>query len=285
MKLFLNGMGAVIDDRPAEGLLARSASNKEDICAGSSERNSSLRRELRRSGSFVAAAVTALAEAVDDSKIPERRRSSSALILTQSYGDPDSTAGFIDEILDYGVEQGSPIKFAHSSLNMALAYAAKLLKITGPTLSLVNFQDTILNGLTAARTYLEAGLCRDAFLIHCESNSRLTQLIAAAACGRELESYLSATDENYFRAAFSSSAVCLSLGDAKGISTAGSLDWTPDMNEGECLPLSGIDSRLSVAAALASAVSLGRALPSDGFLKLLAEDEAGRRIGFLLSKQ
>ncbi len=144
------------------------------------------KKQLRRTGAFHSSAVRAVVGAGADG-LSEERLANAEIILVSSFGDQDTTGSFIDDLIDYGMDQGSPIKFAHSNHNTAAAYVAKTLNIGGAVATLVNFENTFINGLKLAMAHLEQGTERDVILIHVESCSELVNILANGLKGIEQE--------------------------------------------------------------------------------------------------
>lgn len=135
------------------------------------------KKQLRSSGAFVTAGVRAATEALHESGISEESLAKAGIIVTSRIGDQNTTSEFIDELIDYGANQGSPLKFAHSVHNAAASYIAKQFNIYGPAITAVNFEASFLNGLTLAQCWLEQGTCDNVLLLQIESCSLLSQAL------------------------------------------------------------------------------------------------------------
>lgn len=136
-----------------------------------------LRKQLRRRGAFIAAGVLAAMEALQDSGIAPEELAQAGIIVTSQLGDQNTTSEFIDDLLDYGTDQGSPIKFAHSSHNAAASYIATQFNIYGPAITSVNFTACFDNGMTLAQGWLEQGVCEHVLLLQIESDSPLSRVL------------------------------------------------------------------------------------------------------------
>ncbi len=137
-----------------------------------------LKKQLRGCGAFVTAGVRAAVEALHDSGITGESLAMTGIIVTSRLGDQNTTSEFIDDLIDYGIDQGSPLKFAHSSHNAAASYIAKLFNIYGPAITSVNFEASFSNGLTLAQCWLEQGTCDNVLLLQIESCSPLSEVLA-----------------------------------------------------------------------------------------------------------
>ena len=156
--------------------------------------NSAQKKQLRRTGAFHASAVRAVVGAGANG-LSEERLANAEIILVSRFGDQDTTGRFIDDLIDFGMDQGSPIKFAHSNHNTAAAYVAKILNIGGAVATLINFENTFINGLRLAMAHLEQGIERDVIVIHVESCSELVNILANGMKGIEQETTSLSADE------------------------------------------------------------------------------------------
>ncbi|OGV37387.1 MAG: hypothetical protein A2020_15020 [Lentisphaerae bacterium GWF2_45_14] len=141
------------------------------------------KKQMRRTGTFHTSAIKA-AVGTGLSRLSAERLQNTAIILVSKFGDQDTTGNFIDDLIDYGMDQGSPIKFAHSNHNTAAAYLAKLLDIGGSGFTIVNFEEAFSNGLELAEANLNMGFCRDTILLQVESWSNLTKILDSDEAGR-----------------------------------------------------------------------------------------------------
>ena len=137
-----------------------------------------LKKQLRGCGAFITTGVRAAMEALHGSGLAGAGLAETGIIVTSRLGDQNTTSEFIDDLIDYGVDQGSPIKFAHSSHNAAASYIAKLFNICGPAVTAVNFDASFANGLTLAQCWLEQGTCDNVLLLQIESCSPLSEVLA-----------------------------------------------------------------------------------------------------------
>lgn len=136
-----------------------------------------LKKQLRGCGAFVTAGVRAASQALHDSGISGERLATTGIIVASRLGDQNTTSEFIDDLIDYGIDQGSPLKFANSSHNAAASYIAKVFNIYGPAITSVNFEASFANGLILAKCWLEQGTCDNVLLLQIESCSPLSEVL------------------------------------------------------------------------------------------------------------
>ena len=92
--------------------------------------------------------------------------SKTGVILATAFGPHNTTFSFLDDILEYGEDSVSAIKFSHSVHNAAASYIALLLKITGPTLTVTQIKFPIQHALILAANWLNDDTC-DNVLVCC----------------------------------------------------------------------------------------------------------------------
>ncbi len=136
-----------------------------------------LKKQLRGCGAFVTAGVRAAMEAMHNSDLTGESLASTGIIVTSRIGDQNTTSEFIDDLIDYDITQGAPLKFAHSSHNAAASYIAKMFKFYGPAVTSLNFEATFANGLILAQCWLEQKTCENVLLLQIESCSKLSEIL------------------------------------------------------------------------------------------------------------
>lgn len=159
---------------------------------------SDLKKQLRSSGAFITAGVRAAAETLHNSGITQENLATTGIIVTSRIGDQNTTSEFIDDLIDYGIDQGSPLKFAHSVHNAAASYIANKFNIYGPAITAVNFESSFLNGLTLAQCWLEQGTCDNVLLLQIESCSMLSWILTNYANNRAAQFPLRPTETTAF---------------------------------------------------------------------------------------
>ncbi len=86
------------------------------------------------------------------------------LVLATGYGATGTTFAFLDSILDDGDSLASPTLFSHSVHNAAAANIAMLLGITGPCLTVSQFELSFASALCSALVWLREGRVRAVLL-------------------------------------------------------------------------------------------------------------------------
>ncbi|MBN2642535.1 MAG: beta-ketoacyl synthase chain length factor [Victivallales bacterium] len=234
--------------------------------SGACELSWEQRKQLRRCGAFHSAAVRSACGA-GAAAIPADRLAEAEIILLSRFGDQDTTGNFIDDLIDYGNTQGSPIKFAHSNHNTAAAYVARTLGAGGAIVTLVNFEHVFVNALTLAAAHLELGRERDVILIQVESLSALSCILMNGLKGLEPEknSSLSAHEKVFCE---SGCLILSSVRDEHNICSLEIAQADGTDNDAYCLE----NSRLPEMCKLVGAIMRGKELSRchvDGETELL----------------
>ena len=163
--IFINGFGFCSSD----GSMMKELTDAVGVSLpNNSLIKSDFKKQLRSSGAFVTAGVRASEEALYGSGITEESLATTGIIVTSRIGDQNTTSEFIDELIGYGANQGSPLKFAHSVHNAAASYIAKQFNIYGPAVTAVNFDASFSNGLTLAQCWIEQRTCDSVLLLQIE---------------------------------------------------------------------------------------------------------------------
>ncbi|MHB9138871.1 MAG: beta-ketoacyl synthase chain length factor [Victivallaceae bacterium] len=186
--LYINGYGLTKPDGTDALPDLAAALQLPDGSYNTSPLPDDMRKKLRRTGAFHSSAVTAAAAAT--AGLSPERLTQTAIVLVSRFGDQDTTGSFIDDLIDFGLEQGSPTKFAHSNHNTAAAYVARLLGINGPAITAINTQAAFYNGLILARCQLESDSFQDILLLHVESLSMISKVLFEEADGAKYKTIL-----------------------------------------------------------------------------------------------
>lgn len=117
--------------------------------------------KTRRADRFCKMAVLAAWDALEDSglQLGEDKKASLGIIVSTALGPHVTTFHFLDDILDYGDANVSPINFSHSVHNAAASYIASVLGSRGPTLTLTQFIFSFQQALLLAKAWLDEGRC------------------------------------------------------------------------------------------------------------------------------
>ena len=112
--------------------------------------------DIRRADRFSKIAVLAAYDAIRDGGCSN---GSMGVIVCTGLGPHATTFRFLDDILNYSDSSVSPTIFSHSIHNAAASYVAKVLKCTGPTLTVTQFHFSFQQALLLAGAWLSEGRC------------------------------------------------------------------------------------------------------------------------------
>lgn len=112
-------------------------------------------RGMRRADRFCKFAALAARDALTagDMTLADNDDSLGIILLT-SLGPHATTFGFLDDIIDYGEKEASPIKFSHSVHNAAAYYVAAALGSRGPATTIATFSSPFEKGFQLADMWL-----------------------------------------------------------------------------------------------------------------------------------
>ncbi|UCF93398.1 MAG: beta-ketoacyl synthase chain length factor [Desulfobacterales bacterium] len=112
-------------------------------------------RALRRVDHFSRLAALGACLALEDARLPPTVRQALGLVIATGYGATRTTFSFLDTVLDHGDACASPTFFSNSVSNAAAAHVSILLKITGPSLTVSQFEMSVPAALLTACQWLE----------------------------------------------------------------------------------------------------------------------------------
>jgi 3-oxoacyl-[acyl-carrier-protein] synthase II len=115
------------------------------------------RRELRRVDHFSRLALLGAHLALRDAGGIEGPRDRLGVVLATGYGPTATTFGFLDSIIDGGDPCASPTHFSNSVHNAAAAHVSIFLGITGPSLTVSQFELSAASALLTGRQWLAEG--------------------------------------------------------------------------------------------------------------------------------
>ncbi|MFN2342059.1 MAG: beta-ketoacyl synthase N-terminal-like domain-containing protein, partial [Desulfonatronovibrio sp.] len=115
------------------------------------------KRALRRIDHYARMAVFGACLALEDAGRLEKMSKRTGLIIVSGYGASATTFSFLDSVIKDGDACASPTHFSNSVHNSAAAHISILLKITGPSLTISQFQTSVASGLLTARQWLDQG--------------------------------------------------------------------------------------------------------------------------------
>ncbi len=115
------------------------------------------KRALRRVYHYSKMALLGSYLALQDAGRLDGDRSRMGIIVASGYGPSRTTLGFLDTFINDGDSLSSPTYFSNSVQNAAVANISMLLNITGPGLTVSQFEMSVPSALIAAKNWLEEG--------------------------------------------------------------------------------------------------------------------------------
>ncbi len=112
------------------------------------------KRALRRIDHFSRLALLGAFQAMADADLGDIDPSRLGVVIGSGYGALKTTFKFLDSVLDDGDSCASPTAFSNSVHNAAAAHISMQLKITGPSLTISQFDQSLVSGLVAAQHWL-----------------------------------------------------------------------------------------------------------------------------------
>lgn len=115
------------------------------------------KRALRRIDHFSRMALLGAFQALDDAALGDIDRSRLGVVIGSGFGALTTTFKFLDSVLEDGDPFASPTAFSNSVHNAAAAHISMQLKITGPSLTVSQFDQSLVSSLLTARQWLAEG--------------------------------------------------------------------------------------------------------------------------------
>lgn len=115
------------------------------------------KRALRRADHFSRMAILGSYLALKDAGRLEEDRGRMGIIIATGYGAARTTYAFLDSFIADGDSFASPTSFSNSVHNAAVASVSMLLNITGPGLTVSQFEMSVASALLTAHCWLEQG--------------------------------------------------------------------------------------------------------------------------------
>lgn len=112
------------------------------------------RRELRRIDHFSRLALLGAHLALKDAGGFDGPRERLGVVVATGYGPTATTFAFLDSVIDGGDPCASPTHFSNSVHNAAAAHVSILLGVTGPSLTVSQFELSVASALLTARQWL-----------------------------------------------------------------------------------------------------------------------------------
>jgi 3-oxoacyl-[acyl-carrier-protein] synthase II len=115
------------------------------------------KRALRRIDHFSRLALLGAFQAIEDAAQPQLDMTRLGVVIGSGYGALKTTFNFLDSVLEDGDACASPTAFSNSVHNAAAAHISMQLQITGPSMTLSQFDQSLVSGLLSARQWLDEG--------------------------------------------------------------------------------------------------------------------------------
>ncbi|HEY5672134.1 MAG TPA: beta-ketoacyl synthase N-terminal-like domain-containing protein [Malonomonas sp.] len=112
------------------------------------------KKALRRIDHFSRLALLGAFQAMADADLGEFDPNRLGVVIGSGYGALATTFKFLDSLLDDGDSCASPTAFSNSVHNAAAAHISLQLNLTGPSLTLSQFDQSLVSGLIAAQQWL-----------------------------------------------------------------------------------------------------------------------------------
>lgn len=112
------------------------------------------KRSLRRIDHFSRMALLAAFQAKEDANLEGVDPDRVGVVVCSGYGALTTTFKFLDSVIDDGDACASPTAFSNSVHNSAAAHISMQLKLTGPNLTLSQFDQSLVSGLISAQQWL-----------------------------------------------------------------------------------------------------------------------------------
>jgi 3-oxoacyl-[acyl-carrier-protein] synthase II len=115
------------------------------------------KRALRRIDHFSRLALLGAFQALEDAGQPTLDRSRLGVVIGSGFGALTTTFHFLDSVIEDGDACASPTAFSNSVHNAAAAHISMQLQITGPSLTVSQFDQSLGAALLGARQWLAEG--------------------------------------------------------------------------------------------------------------------------------
>ena len=115
------------------------------------------KKKLRRVDRWSRMALLAAGKALDDTDPKLINKDDTGVIVATGFGALQTTFDFLDSYIEKGDKLASPIHFSNSVHNAAAAHIAICYGITGPNLTVSQFDMSFVSALITAKAWLETG--------------------------------------------------------------------------------------------------------------------------------
>lgn len=113
------------------------------------------KRSLRRIDHFSRMALLGAFQAMADANLQGVAPDRIGVVIGSGYGALNTTFSFLDSVIDDGDTCASPTAFSNSVHNAAAAHISMQLKLTGPSLTVSQFDQSFVSGLVTAQQWLK----------------------------------------------------------------------------------------------------------------------------------
>ncbi len=121
------------------------------------------KRDLRRINHYSRMTLLGAFLALEDSGKKKIDHERTGLIIATAHGAANSTFSFLDSVIDSGDKYASPTHFANSVHNSAAAHVSMHLELTGPSLTVSQFEMPVASALITAQVWLNQGRVDEVF--------------------------------------------------------------------------------------------------------------------------
>lgn len=115
---------------------------------------------LRRADRITRMAVLAAYDALEDSRASVGdNKESFGIIMATTFGAHNTVFRYLDEMIEFGEKDVSPMVFSHIVHNAVVSYVATVLDNRGPAITMSQFAFSFQEALNIARVWLNEGRC------------------------------------------------------------------------------------------------------------------------------
>ncbi|PLX85531.1 MAG: beta-ketoacyl synthase [Desulfuromonas sp.] len=115
------------------------------------------KRALRRIDHYSKLTLYSASLALAEADLLDTDRTRMGVVIATGYGALNTTFDFLDSYLDFGYSCSSPTHFSNSVHNSAAAHVSMQFKLTGPSLTVAQFELSVPSALLTARQWLAEG--------------------------------------------------------------------------------------------------------------------------------
>ncbi len=112
------------------------------------------KRALRRIDHFSRMALLGAFQAMSDADLEGLNPNRVGVVICSGYGALNTTFNFLDSVIEDGDTCASPTAFSNSVHNAAAAHISMQLKLTGPNLTVSQFDQSLISGLVTAQQWI-----------------------------------------------------------------------------------------------------------------------------------